>query len=74
MIEQFELAPGFHISRIIKGGWQLSEGHGDLSGTKPVKDMFAFSEGGITTFDCADIYTGVEELIGRFITVHKQKM
>ncbi len=28
--------------------------------------MWAFVETGITTFDCADIYTGVEELIGKF--------
>ena len=28
--------------------------------------MVAFADAGITTFDCADIYTGVEELIGRF--------
>jgi aryl-alcohol dehydrogenase-like predicted oxidoreductase len=28
--------------------------------------MAAFVEAGITTFDCADIYTGVEELIGEF--------
>jgi aryl-alcohol dehydrogenase-like predicted oxidoreductase len=28
--------------------------------------MGAFVEAGITTFDCADIYTGVEELIGAF--------
>ena len=26
--------------------------------------MIAFADAGITTFDCADIYTGVEELIG----------
>ena len=26
--------------------------------------MVAFADAGITTFDCADIYTGVEELIG----------
>jgi hypothetical protein len=29
-------------------------------------DMRRFVEAGITTFDCADIYTGVEELIGSF--------
>ena len=29
--------------------------------------MFAFADAGITAFDCADIYTGVEELIGRFL-------
>ena len=28
--------------------------------------MAAFVDAGITTFDCADIYTGVEEMIGRF--------
>jgi len=30
------------------------------------RDMAAFAEAGFTAFDCADIYTGVEELIGRF--------
>jgi len=30
------------------------------------RDMAAFVEAGFTAFDCADIYTGVEELIGRF--------
>jgi aryl-alcohol dehydrogenase-like predicted oxidoreductase len=29
-------------------------------------DMRHFVKAGITTFDCADIYTGVEELIGKF--------
>lgn len=29
-------------------------------------DMAAFVDAGITTFDCADIYTGVEDLIGSF--------
>ncbi|GIS87432.1 MAG: hypothetical protein CM1200mP18_01420 [Gammaproteobacteria bacterium] len=28
--------------------------------------MATFVEHGITTFDCADHYTGVEELIGQF--------
>jgi aryl-alcohol dehydrogenase-like predicted oxidoreductase len=28
--------------------------------------MAAFVDQGVTTFDCADIYTGVEEMIGRF--------
>jgi aryl-alcohol dehydrogenase-like predicted oxidoreductase len=28
--------------------------------------MIAFADAGITTFDCADIYTGVEEAIGTF--------
>lgn len=31
-----------------------------------VRDMAAFVEAGFTAFDCADIYTGVEDLIGAF--------
>jgi aryl-alcohol dehydrogenase-like predicted oxidoreductase len=60
------LAPDYEISRVIRGGWQLATGHGQLRGADPVGDMMAFADAGITTFDCADIYTGVEELIGRF--------
>ena len=62
-----ELAPGYSISRIIKGGWQIAEGHSVAP--KEVQahgDMAAFVEAGINTFDCADIYTGVEDLIGSF--------
>ena len=65
-VPTLELAPGFRISRIIKGGWQLSQGHRADAAEDPVADMAAFAQAGITTFDCADIYTGVEELIGRF--------
>ena len=72
-IERIEIAPGFSISRIIKGGWQLSAGHSAASGADPVEDMFAFADAGVTTFDCADIYTGVEELIGRFLAERKKR-
>jgi aryl-alcohol dehydrogenase-like predicted oxidoreductase len=60
------LAPGHRISRIVKGGWQLAGGHGAIDRRASVADMIAFADAGITTFDCADIYTGVEELIGAF--------
>ena len=62
-----ELAPGYSVSRIIKGGWQLAAGH-SVSQTLALAhdDMTAFVRAGITTFDCADIYTGVEEMIGSF--------
>ena len=66
MIDRITLAPGYDIARIIKGGWHLAGGHGPVSPDQAVVDMAAFVEAGITTFDCADIYTGVEELIGRF--------
>jgi aryl-alcohol dehydrogenase-like predicted oxidoreductase len=64
---RIQLQPGYSISRIVKGGWQLAGGHGPVDEKRVVRDMWAFVEAGITTFDCADIYTGVEELIGKFI-------
>ncbi len=74
MVEKFKLAPDFHISRIVKGGWQLSHGHSADATEDPIESMFAFADKGITTFDCADIYTGVEELIGRFLAVRRQQL
>lgn len=65
-MQRISLAPGYDISRVIRGGWQLSESHSNKVSDDPVADMLAFADAGITTFDCADIYTGVEELIGRF--------
>ncbi len=61
------LAPGYSISRIIKGGWQLAGGHGPVDREQAFADMRKFAAAGITTFDCADIYTGVEEIIGDFL-------
>lgn len=66
MIPRFELADGYDISRIIKGGWHLAGDHGAIDPAQARADMARFVEAGITTFDCADIYTGVEELIGSF--------
>ena len=65
-MQRIRLAPDYEISRIIRGGWQMASGHGRLTSDDPISDMVAFADAGITTFDCADIYTGVEELIGRF--------
>jgi aryl-alcohol dehydrogenase-like predicted oxidoreductase len=60
------IGPEYEISRVIKGGWHLAGDHGAIDREQAVHDMAAFVEAGITTFDCADIYTGVEALIGRF--------
>jgi aryl-alcohol dehydrogenase-like predicted oxidoreductase len=65
-VESIELAPGYRISRLIRGGWQLAGGHGPVDAEKAIGDMASFLDAGVTTFDCADIYTGVEEMIGRF--------
>ena len=66
-VETTELRPDYAISRVIKGGWQLAGDHGPVERTDAVRDMEAFLDAGITTFDCADIYVGVEEMIGDFI-------
>lgn len=48
---------------LIRGCWQLSSGHSAQNGDiKPILDAL---ERGFTTFDCADIYTGVEKLLGK---------
>ncbi len=65
-MERFRLAPDYDISRVIRGGWQMAAGHGAQRSDDPIADMIAFADSGVTTFDCADIYTGVEELIGAF--------
>ncbi|QIA24974.1 aldo/keto reductase [Mesorhizobium sp. AA22] len=62
--KSFELSPGYTISRVIRGGWQLAGGHGAIDRQQAVTDLIATFDAGIRTYDCADIYTGVEELIG----------
>jgi aryl-alcohol dehydrogenase-like predicted oxidoreductase len=66
VIPRYTLSDGYSLSRIIKGGWHLAGDHGAIDPQQAIKDMAVFVEAGITTFDCADIYTGVEELIGSF--------
>jgi aryl-alcohol dehydrogenase-like predicted oxidoreductase len=62
------LAPGYSIATVINGCWQLTPDHGGgPASDAEVFNMFAdLVEHGFTTFDCADIYTGVEQLLGRF--------
>ena len=66
---RFELTPGYDISRLIVGGWQLSAGHraDAVALDEAVERLVAMADMGLDTFDCADIYTGVEELYGRFL-------
>lgn len=50
-------------ANIIRGCWQLASGHSHESvGLQPILDSI---DCGFTTFDCADIYLGVEELLGK---------
>ena len=67
-VPRVELAPGYSIANIINGCWQLSPGHGGgPSSTSKIKNRFAeLVEHGFTTFDCADIYSGTEDVLGEF--------
>lgn len=61
---------GYTFSRVINGCWQLSAEHclkGQLDVSDALKAFHMLKERGLTTFDCADIYTGVEEILGRFV-------
>ena len=69
--EVVTLAPGFVVSRIAKGNWQLADRHGaPYAREAAIEDMRRFVEAGITLFDCADHYVGVEQLIGEFRLRH----
>ncbi|MDA0327543.1 MAG: aldo/keto reductase [Gemmatimonadetes bacterium] len=69
MIDRRELSEGYSVSRLIHGGWQFSAGHrlGGSDLDDAIEVLVASADLGVTTFDCADIYTGVEELYGRFL-------
>mmetsp|Transcript_24550 Transcript_24550/g.70568 ORF Transcript_24550/g.70568 Transcript_24550/m.70568 type:complete len:429 (-) Transcript_24550:63-1349(-) len=53
---------------LIIGAWQLSAGHSthaDQQAKAHSADaLLAYAKAGLSCFDCADIYTGVEELLG----------
>jgi aryl-alcohol dehydrogenase-like predicted oxidoreductase len=68
-VPRIELAPGYDVARIIHGGWQLSAGHRPqgVGAAAALRTLSRLADAGFTTFDCADIYTGVEELLGRFL-------
>ncbi len=65
-IKTIELAPGYRIPRIIRGGWQLAGDHGAVDRERAIDDIAAFVNAGLNTVDGADIYAGVEALYGDF--------
>ena len=71
-LARVRLAGDYSIPRLIKGGWQLAGGHGAVDTERALDDMQAFADAGVTAFDCADIYTGVETLIGEFLRRRRQ--
>ncbi|MEX2542334.1 MAG: aldo/keto reductase [Trueperaceae bacterium] len=58
------------VDNVVIGCWQLSEGHTTRSLSGP-NVLEAYYHAGFRVFDCADIYTGVESLLGEFIAAHQ---
>jgi len=72
--DTIELAAGVRVSRIAKGNWQLAERHGaPVDPARAIEDMRAFVDAGVTLFDCADHYVGVEDMIGAFRRRHPEQ-
>ncbi len=66
-MRQISLSANFKTPRIIRGGWQLSSGHGAFDRDAAMHDIGLFARAGFHAVDCGDIYTGVEELLGDYI-------
>ena len=72
-LETADLGAGVRVARVAKGNWQLAERHGPaFDRDAALEDMRAFVEAGVTLFDCADHYVGVEQLIGDFRRRHPE--
>ena len=65
-VDTTELAPGYRIPRIVRGGWQLAGDHGAVDRERAISEIGAFVDAGLNTVDGADIYSGVEALYGNF--------
>ncbi len=59
-----------YLNKVIIGCWQLSQGHSEVAQREALKVIETYYRAGFRVFDCADIYTGVEELLGQFIKIH----
>ena len=59
-----------YLERLIVGCWQLAAGHGQIRQSASLEVLTAYYDAGFRVFDCADIYTGVEELLGSFVAAH----
>ena len=67
-VPRVELAPDYSIAKIINGCWQLTPDHGGgpESRRSALRSFAELVDHGFTSFDCADIYAGSEELLGDF--------
>ncbi|NIM99804.1 MAG: aldo/keto reductase [candidate division Zixibacteria bacterium] len=69
-IERCELAPGFSISRVLTGLWQIADMEREgrkVDLNQAALAMVSYADAGFTTFDMADHYGSAEEIAGRFL-------
>ena len=69
VVDRYHLAPGFAVSRVITGLWQIADMERDgraidLDATAAA--MAPFVTAGFTSFDMADHYGSAEDVAGRF--------
>ena len=67
-VERCELAPGFSVSRVLTGLWQVADMERDGTELDPYaasRAMDPYVEAGLTTFDMADHYGSAEVIAGR---------
>jgi aryl-alcohol dehydrogenase-like predicted oxidoreductase/enamine deaminase RidA (YjgF/YER057c/UK114 family) len=76
-VERCELAPGFSISRVLTGLWQIADMERDgreLDFEATAAAMAPYVDAGFTTFDMADHYGSAEEIAGLFRQRHDQNI
>lgn len=69
-VERCELSPGFTISRVLTGLWQIADMERDgrsLDLSATATTMTPYVDAGFTTFDMADHYGSAEEIAGLFL-------
>jgi aryl-alcohol dehydrogenase-like predicted oxidoreductase len=69
-VERSELAPGFTISRVLTGLWQIADMERDgksLDLEATARAMEPYVAAGLSTFDMADHYGSAEDVAGRFL-------
>jgi aryl-alcohol dehydrogenase-like predicted oxidoreductase/enamine deaminase RidA (YjgF/YER057c/UK114 family) len=70
IVERCELAPGFTISRVLTGLWQIADMERDgrsVDLESAAEAMRPYVEAGLTTFDMADHYGSAEDITGLYV-------
>lgn len=70
-VERVELAPGFTISRVVTGLWQIADMERDgrrIDLPSTADSMGPYAQAGFTTFDMADHYGSAEDVAGIYRT------